>query len=431
MYSPVASLVALRILIHASARFDFKLFQLDVSGAFLYGKLNSPVYLELPTGHCQRRGRHLVWKSYTALYGLVQAPAVWNQTMHSFLTNFGFKNLCTESCIYVLRGVTGNLDVMVILYVDDVLFTGVTLRVENFKSAISKKFKVKMSDDPKEFIGVEVKRQSNEVLLAQPKHILKAVEAYGLKGAKPYSTPLDPTSMNVEDSPTLEDPKLFQKLLGSLNYIAQASRPDLAFAVGFLARHGKNPTMAAYRKAKRSLVYLRDTINLALVYRKQKVEKNELIMYVDSSFANGTGKRSIYGFIVLLNSSVILYKSKQQPIVTLSSTEAEFVGLALSIKEVKWIKSILEELNLKPDLCVIYSDNQGCIKIATNKSSTERSKHVDIKLQYSKQHILSGEMELRYVRTTDNVADIFTKPLRRLDFQKFTKWIFGNWKEDE
>ena len=113
----------------------------------------------------------------------------------------------------------------------------------------------------------------------------------------------------------------------------------------------------------------------------------------------------------MINKMIVSYKSKQMPIITLSSTESEFVAFALSLREIRWICGSLLELDAVFDLCIIYTDNQGDIKIIKNEAAVGRTKHVDIKLQYLKLAILNNEVELRYVNALDNVSNIFTKPV--------------------
>ena len=143
-------------------------------------------------------------------------------------------------------------------------------------------------------------------------------------------------------------------------------------------------SIADFKKAKKCVVYLRDTSHLAMVYQLNVVKTWKLTMYVDSSFGNGEKRRSIYGFIIFLNNMILHYKSKQQPLVALSTTEAEFISLALGMKEMKWIKSMLLEMKVELETAIVYSDNQRAIKIAKNTTSAGRTKHIDIKLQFEK-----------------------------------------------
>ena len=115
------------------------------------------------------------------------------------------------------------------------------------------------------------------------------------------------------------------------------------------------------------------------------------------------------------------------PLVTTSTTEAEFLGASLSIREVETIYMTLTELGIMITTCVVYTDNQGSIKIMQSQSSSGRAKHLDIRLQYIKQLINKGKYKIRYCSTKDNVADIFTKSLARIDFERLvSKMMYKN-----
>ena len=132
---------------------------------------------------------------------------------------------------------------------------------------------------------------------------------------------------------------------------------------------------------------------------------------MDASYASGSNRRSVYGFVIFLNKAVIHFKTKQQSLVTLSSTEAEFVALVLGIKGLKWIYQMIEEIGLPIKLAVVFCDNQGALKILKNEASTARTKHIDVRLQFLKEQVRNGLIETRYVQTNDQIADLFTKPL--------------------
>ena len=126
----------------------------------------------------------------------------------------------------------------------------------------------------------------------------------------------------------------------------------------------------------------------------------------------------MYGYVVFLNNQPVIWKSKLNPTVSLSSTEAEFVAVALSARDIQWLYHILLELGFIIRTSVIFCDNQGVLKIFKSESSAGKTRHVDIKLQYVKKLILTGQHIIRFVVSGDNVADVFTKPLHRLHFQK-------------
>ena len=141
-------------------------------------------------------------------------------------------------------------------------------------------------------------------------------------------------------------------------------------------------------------------------------------VYVDSSFGNGNQRRSIYGYVIFINGNVVHWKSKVSPMVSLSSTEAEFVAMAMTLKDIKWISTIISELFLNISSTIVFCDNQGALRIFKAESSTARTRHLDIKLQFLKTLAHNENYELRFVQTQDNVADCFTKGLNRLNFKK-------------
>ena len=227
-----------------------------------------------------------------------------------------------------------------------------------------------------------------------------------------------PSTMGDDTSKPLSDPTLYQALVGVLNYVATGSRPDICYAVHILSTKAHSPTLADLNRAKKCLIYLRDTKNLSLYYRNKRHAKFELEMYVDASFATGSNRRSIYGYVIYLNRTILLYKAKTQPLVTLSSTESEFVGVALSLKDMMWTRNLLTEMKVTLATSVVYCDNQGALKILSNNSSTGRTKNLDTKLQFAKEQFGDKKFIARYVETSDQIADIFTKPLNRLAFEK-------------
>ena len=166
------------------------------------------------------------------------------------------------------------------------------------------------------------------------------------------------------------------------------------------------------------LACLRDTADLGLGHTNVQTEKIELKMYVDSSHANGKSRRSIYGYALFSNDAILCYKNKPNPLVTLSTTEFEFIAVALPIREFKWIQNMLQELKIKIHVATIFSDNQGAIRILQHRSAQGRTKHLDIKSQCLKQAILKRKIKTRYVKSEGSIADLFTKPLRRLSFQR-------------
>ncbi len=134
---------------------------------------------------------------------------------------------------------------------------------------------------------------------------------------------------------------MYQSLIGTLNYVTNTTRPDIAFSVNLLARRTQNATIADLKRAKRVLTYLRDTSEMGItMFKRNHIGKAEVQVFVDSSYANGEGRRSIFGYVIVMDGNIICYKSKLEPIVAQSSCEAEYIALTFSIKELLWIENV-------------------------------------------------------------------------------------------
>jgi hypothetical protein len=170
---------------------------------------------------------------------------------------------------------------------------------------------------------------------------------------------------------------------------------------------------------KRIFRYLQKTKNAKLVYHS---EPKELVGYSDASYApNSEDRKSISGYLFQMNGAAISWKSKKQPIVSLSSMEAEYIAITAAIKEAKWLAKLEEELMIKPKKMIIYEDNQSTIKTAKNEIHTDRSKHIDVRYHFVREQIQIGAIEIVYCPTGEMTADLMTKSLGTVKHAKFTK----------
>ena len=424
-FSPVASHVGMRILVSLTVKENlFPLRQMDISNAFIYGRLDNYIYIQLPKGHPERRRNDYVWRTKSSIYGLSQSPMVWNRSLDTFLKAQDLKQLISEQCLYV-REKDGEILLLLVVYVDDLLFSGREREVIQFKNAINKQFKLKTKQFAEDYVGIQLnqKPENGSVELHQRKHIEDSLKKFDLLDTQRiYSTPMD-TNMNVvrseEDDMLDQDQiKKFQTLVGSLNYLTTCSRPDIAYSVCMLAQKASKPSVKDLERGKRCLMYLKKTLDYSIRYNRSDQNRYQLKVFVDSSFANNSDRRSVHGFAIFLDNHLIHWKTKVSPMVCLSTTEAEFVAVALTMKEVQWISSILLELRLKLAVVCVYCDNQGAVKIFQSEQTTARTKHLDIRLQYVKELFRTKSYSIRYIKTEDNLADLFTKPLNRLDFNR-------------
>ena len=238
------------------------------------------------------------------------------------------------------------------------------------------------------------------------------LQRYQMEDCKPVDTPMafgrtEDSSMQLEE----KNAQLFRSILGSLMYVMVCTRPDIGFAVSSLSKHMNNPQHQHLVAAKRVLRYLKGTRTTGLQY-SGGTDMN-LTGYSDADWAGDvTSRRSISGYIFICNGSAISWKSSLQATVALSTAEAEYMALSSATQEAIFLRQLLQELHCEQKFpTMIYKDNQSCIHISRNKVSNGRTKHIDIKYNFTRERIEKGEVQVQYLCTDEMLADILTKPL--------------------
>jgi hypothetical protein len=231
-----------------------------------------------------------------------------------------------------------------------------------------------------------------------------------MENAKPIKTPMGTNGhLDLDIGGKSVDQKVYRSMIGSLLYLC-ASRPDIMLSVCFCARFQSNPKECHLRAVKRIMRYLVHTSHLGLWYPKGSNFK--LVGYSDADYAGcKIDRKSTSGTCQFLGKSLVSWASKKQNSVALSTAEAEYVAAAHCCAQLLWMRQTLKDygytLNRIPLLC----DNESAIKIAENPCEHSRTKHIDIRHHFLRDHNLKGDIEISHVRTNDQVADIFTKPL--------------------
>ena len=213
------------------------------------------------------------------------------------------------------------------------------------------------------------------------------------------------------------------ELTGTLMYAAVATRPDVAHAAYQLATHMQAPTERHWQAALRILRYLAGTRDVGLVFGAhngsvvgdsrgwQSQQQADVCCYADADWANSkVDRRSITGWVAKLNGDVVSWASKKQRTVALSTCEAELYAEAAAIQEVLWMRGLLKELGLYISTgSTVFGDNQSAIAVSKNGVKGERTKHVDIKYNFVTETVDRGDVRLKWIPTTEQLADIFTK----------------------
>jgi hypothetical protein len=217
----------------------------------------------------------------------------------------------------------------------------------------------------------------------------------------------------------------YRSLIGGLLYVAVNTRPDISHTVMSLARHVQAPTLAHSQRARKVLRYLRGNPG-GLVYTAQPSAKLEA--FADASFANDSATgRSTTGFVLMLSGAAVAWRSKLQSCVAQSTTEAEYVALALTAAEVYWVRQLLAFLNNKQAASTpIYEDNNAALQLASNPVVQQRTRTINVKYHYLRQLVGQKEVDVLAVRTGAQRADILTKALPRATHKEHAAFLLGH-----
>ena len=362
----------------------------------------------------------------------------------AFLKSHGLKALNADLSVFVKPGL------IVAVYVDNLQITGSSFaEIQAVKKALSERFHMSDLESCQYYLGMTVTRdQKNRVLrLGQWAYLEKILRNHKMTDCKAAPTPMKTQHLEVSPpdyEPTTEFRLQYQSAVGSLMYAMLGTRPDLAYAVSVVSRYASRPNNSHWQAFKRIFQYIKGTLDLELTF---KGPLKPLAGYTDADWAGDLDtRRSTSGFLFNLGSGAISWSSKRQPTVALSSCEAEYMGQTQAIKEAVWLKSLLDQLNPEDSIdsptrddsqttplpltdtsayalkaTIIYCDNQGAVALAKNPESHARSKHIDIQWHYQREKIADGSVTLKYVPTSEHIADGLTKPLAKEKFLIFRK----------
>lgn len=285
------------------------------------------------------------------------------------------------------------------------------------------KFEMKDLGLPKQILGIRIEQKAGKVIIDQKRYIKELLDKYGMSECKPVATPLElgkklikPELSNAQKLDYERIP--YQKLMGSLMFLAVCSRPDIAHALSFLSQFNNCYAREHWLCLKRVLRYLKGTIDYKLEYRQTGIP---LKGFVDANWGGDENDRkSFTGFAFFLGGAVFSWESRKQKTVALSSTQAEYLGLSDAVREAIFLKNFLKEVFDFDGPVTIYNDSQSAQKIAKNSVLHNRTKHIDIRHHFIRDTIKKGEIILEFMETENMVADVFTKVLCKPKHEKFT-----------
>jgi hypothetical protein len=427
-YAPVVKMDSLRTVLSLVAARDLDIMQLDIKTAFLYGEVDEEIYLSQPEGFVAAGKESLVCRLNKCLYGLKQAPRVWNNHFDSFLQRFGLQVSDADPCIY-LRQQEDEFTIMTIWVDDGLICSNKKNAITEILEYLQKHFEMR-SHPVEQFVGLSITRDRREkkLYISQPQYVRKILEKFHMADCNPRCVPADPNSRLSSKTRFEGDDNLkaelfpYREAVGSLLYLTTATRPDIAFAVSQVAQHSENPDETHWAAVKRIFAYLKGTSSYGLCFNGNI--NGHLIGYTDSDYAGDPStRRSTTGFIFLLNGAPIAWCSRRQTCVSLSTTEAEFVAASESAKEAVWIRRLLGGFGTKLGPLTILCDNQSAIRLVKNPEFHQRTKHIDVKYYFIRNSQEAGEIDISYVNTEQQLADLLTKPLANPRFTRLREEI--------
>ncbi|GKV18362.1 hypothetical protein SLEP1_g28758 [Rubroshorea leprosula] len=396
---------------------------MDVKSAFLNGYLEEELYVQQPLGYVVKGHEDKVLKLKKALYGLKQAPRAWYSCIDKYFQDHGFTKCPHEHALYVKEDKTGGF-MLVCLYVDDLIFIGNNANMfEEFKKAMTQEFEMTDIGLMSYYLGIEVKQNEDGIFISQEAYAKKVLEKFEMENCKSVSTPIGcGTRLSKYDESTKVDPSLYRSLVGNLRYLT-CTRPDILYGVGLVSRYMEAPTSTHMKVAKRVLRYIKSTVDYGLTYSFST--NFQLYGYSDSDWGGDVDdQKSTTDFLFFLGDTAFTWCSKKQPIVTLSTCEAEFVSAASCVCHAIWLRKLLEMLRIPQDeATTIYIDNKSAIALGKNPMFHDRSKHIDTRYHFIRECVERKDVKLAYVKTNDQIADIFTKALKFEDFARLRAWI--------
>ncbi|KAK9931774.1 hypothetical protein M0R45_019038 [Rubus argutus] len=363
VFAPVARMDTVRMILALAAQRSWVVYQLDVKSTFLQGELAEDIYVEQPKGYVQKGAADKVYKLKKALYGLKQAPRAWFSRIEAYFLREGFERCHSDQTLFIKTNNGGNI-LIVSLYVDDLIYTGDNMvMIEEFKKSMMREFEMSNLGKMKYFLGIEVLQLSDGIFIDQKKYAMDVLKRFGMEGSNAVLNPIVPGFKISKDETGVEvDATFYKQIVGSLMYLT-ATRPDLMYAVSLISRYMSQPTELHHMAAKRILRYVQGTVNFGILYKKEG--NRDLAAFTDSDYAGCLeDRKSTSGYAFLLSSGAVAWSSKKQPIVTLSTTEAEFVAAAVCACQAVWMRRILEKLGHTQDGCTtVMYDNSSTIKL--------------------------------------------------------------------
>ena len=424
-FAPVCRSSTVRVALAWAAMNGYKAFQADVKSAYLNAPLKEELYIRIPS--IEENEGSKTYRLRKALYGLKQSGHEWHKTLKAALGSKGWQSTLSEACVFVRE--RNNHTQLMTVYVDDLL---VLAKDEEEYAEIIKElrehFEVSELGEVRDLLGMNIIRKDNLFLIDQSGLIRRALDNF--KHSIPIviaATPIAGRTEPYEGKAKPEEIRLYQQCIGTLNHIAQWTRPDIAAAVSIAAQHTANPGPQDFKALGRILGYLLYTVDYRLRLGGNK--STQLTIFTDSDWAGDQeDRKSQSGYVAQFGQSTVSWSSRKQKSVSRSSMEAEYIAMADGLAEGIYLKQFLGELRIDCETINMLGDNQAAQAISNNPCNHSRAKHIDIGHHFVREWVQDGRATTTYVQSKDNPADIMTKGVPKPAHSKAVETIgIGPW----
>ena len=352
-----------------------------------------------------------------------------------------FKQSSVDECVFY-RGST-----VLLMYVDDGILCGPSAsEIQAIINELGALFDITDEGEIDTYLGVKVTRPTHDTIeLSQPHLIQQILDDLGMKPNTKTKDKAAPSSTILRrdlDGKPFDEAWDYRSVVGKLNYLEKSTRPEIAYAVHQCARFSNNPKQSHANAVKYLCRYLMATKDRGLILHPSQDKSFEV--HVDCDFAGNWVKedalndpstaKSRTGYIISYGGCPVVWASKLQTEVVLSSTESEYVGLSESLRIAIMMMNLLSEMKkmglpiakaTPTVLCKLFEDNAGAIHIAKVPKMRPRTRHINQKYHHFREWVKSGIIEILPIDTLEQPADLMTKPLDLESFRKHRYTIMG------
>jgi len=432
-FAPTSRFTAIRTIIALATQENLSLKHWDITGAFMTADIDTEIYMDLPPGYHLPPGKTI--RLLKSLYGLRQSPGLFHDTLEQWLREYGFKAIDDDGTIFKLT--LGRESILLSLFVDDGLCaTNSQSLYEDFLKDLKGKFELSDQGDLSWYLGVNISHNLSRgvTTLNQTQFINTMLKRFNMEGCNPITTPAEPNSHLLKsDQPTVPNKALtrdYQRLVGGLMYLSSFTRPDISYSINQCAKFMANPGATHIAAAKRILRYLAGTRHLGLTYLRSQDPgtANVITAYADSDHAGDPdSRRSVTGYLLLLNGAAVSWQSVRQQVVALSSAEAEYYAASVAGTDITYLRRLMEELGYAQTRpTTVYEDNMACIFMSNSSGAYHKVRHIDTRVYHLRDLCKNQTMELVKVESVRQAADSLTKGTPRALFDYHRAVMLGS-----